>query len=187
MLLAKRQSSLAKSVLGLNGPKLRVSSHRSILIQFPEESVMAAKPACSWAGVRFASFSSFPYLLTKTAWICSWSPDYPVLCLSPNKIIPSHPIPSHASTYFVATENPSRGQLRLHLHASRSLCLWNAKLKPRKQSSLPLGRYFCQAVVLSSPCLGLFPPDWISHQQWHLSPQYLCCKYLYWWRSIPLR
>lgn len=161
-MIGKRQSSLSKSVLGLNGAKLRMSSHRNILIQFAEELLMAAKPAHSWAGVRFSSFS-FPYLLTKTAWVCSWPPDYPVFVYAAAFLFNTqqdYPIPCihllccHRK-HFQRTVKP--------LPACQQFLVFVKcqGLKPRKESSLPLGRYFCQAVVLSSPCLGPFPLDGI--------------------------
>lgn len=59
---------------------------------------MVAKPAHSWAGVRF---SSFPYLLTETAWMCSWPPLTILFCVCsclpiafPTRL--SHPIPCFA-------------------------------------------------------------------------------------------
>lgn len=55
---------------------------------------MVAKPAHSWAGVRFSSFPSHQNSLD----VLLATPDYPVLCMQlptyliPNKIFSSHPM-----------------------------------------------------------------------------------------------
>lgn len=120
--------------------------------------------AHSWAGVRF---SSFPYLLTKTALMCYW-PTLTILFCVCSCLPISFPTRLSCSIpcfhLLCCHRNPFWGRLRLYLHTSSFLCSWNAKgWRQERKVLCQMAGASVKQLFLSSPCLEPFPLDWIWH------------------------